>query len=529
MNVSHRNNERWYSSIAGILVLVTITLSILTSVSLILVSDIVSEKLYEMTVQSVLQNQSKDAKQLSYRIIEMPSAISKFIEIDKSIEQSDIDNIFHRISSVEKEVMSVSIIEFDKSEIPIKQLSSSSRTAKDYLPSDFSGTQLYYDYNAILSIGEPYKDNMGIYTITPIYITYYKNGKKSRIIILEYNLSLLFYNTLYSNVAVNENRIYSIYTNEDVLLETTANYMKIRENTLIKNNSLNLLESEKNALIQKGSFNKNSGNIIELFTYTEMGYILKGEIPTSYITSINRQITSNILTVTVLSFLLLITMSIIAIHLKKTKENSIRMSIETIQAKLDPHFLFNTLNSMVGLLSSGESKKLMVGFKNLSLFLRSSLSTQLYVSLKDELDMLESYFEVQKIRYQDSFECTYSIEKEGLLNCVIPRFTIQPIVENCFVHAVALSSEKVSINIHVTTLKKKDLCISISNSGHCSIDDIERIKNSLKTKTLGKNQGVGLSLINKELKILYGNKYGLRIGKISDDFFEILIYLPQKY
>jgi len=270
--------------------------------------------------------------------------------------------------------------------------------------------------------------------------------------------------------------------------------------------------------------------MIELYSSSEMGYIIKGEVPFKYIEQTNKEITSKILTITVLSIFILFIMSGILLHIKRSRENNIRMAIETIQAKLDPHFLFNTLNSMVGLVSSGEDEKLMKGFRNLSIFLRSSIDTKLFVSLRDELNLLTSYFEIQKMRYSDAFEYSYEIESDNLLDANIPRFTIQPIVENCFVHAVALITTEETIHIKITIKKtgKKNIAISILNNGKVSKEDLEKIKRSLGRTKVPENDkhGIGLALINKELKLLYGRKYGLKLGNISDDFFEIIINVP---
>lgn len=523
--------EKWYANIALILILIAVVLSICTSASLFFVGDIVSKKLYDMTVKSVLQRQAKASSQISYHIIDMPSVLGNFLNMDNS-SGKNANSIFRKLSSVETELIAISIIDYDEDE-EIKRVDASTpssdynRLLKD--PINLR-TQLAYGDNTILSIGTPFKDDMGIYTIIPVYYAYYSNGKVSRVLILEYNVSVLFFKTLTSNLTEDDQYTYSIYSQDNTLMETSKNYMKIIKALPPSEYRLNLSASEINTIKTKGSYYRINGDMIELYSSSEMGYIIKGEVPFKYIEQTNKEITSKILTITVLSIFILFIMSGILLHIKRSRENNIRMAIETIQAKLDPHFLFNTLNSMVGLVSSGEDEKLMKGFRNLSIFLRSSIDTKLFVSLRDELNLLTSYFEIQKMRYSDAFEYSYEIESDNLLDANIPRFTIQPIVENCFVHAVALITTEETIHIKITIKKtgKKNIAISILNNGKVSKEDLEKIKRSLGRTKVPENDkhGIGLALINKELKLLYGRKYGLKLGNISDDFFEIIINVP---
>lgn len=524
--------EKWYTNIAWLLILIAVALSVCTFVSLFLVGDIVSDKLYQMTVSGILQSQAKAASQISYHILDMPAAIGNFLDLSKTSEIHDANPIFRKFSSVEKEVIALSIIEYDANENIIRVLESSSSTDHQKLlqTSFHSRTQLVYGDNTILSIGRPYKDSMGIYTIVPVFFTQYDNGKISKILVIEYNISVLFFNTVNSSIGGSDQYSYCIYSQDNLLIETSNNYMRVREPTLQNAEALNLSPSEMNTIKTTGSYYKTSGSVIELYNSSQMGYIIKGEVSTKVIEQTNKEITSIILDITILSICLLFLMSGILLHLKKTREHNIRLVIETIQAKLDPHFLFNTLNSMVGLVTARQEEKLMKGFRDLSIFLRSSIDTRLFVSLREELQLLNSYFEIQKIRYIDTFDYSYDIESDELLDSSIPRFTIQPIVENCFVHAVALitSEEKVHIKVKIGRAEKKDLFICITNSGIGFSGDLEKIRKSLERDKVSDNQrhGIGLFLINKELKLLYGKKYGLKLGTVQEDIFEIIITVP---
>ena len=111
----------------------------------------------------------------------------------------------------------------------------------------------------------------------------------------------------------------------------------------------------------------------------------------------------------------------------------------------------------------------------------------------------------------------------------IPKFSIQPIIENCFVHAVALIAGKES-KIHITIYiirENKDLLIRIENDGPISDNDFIQINNQINSAPNSGKHKIGLSLINQEIKLMYGKKYGLLVEKRNPGL-NIKIRLPAK-
>ncbi|MBQ3028781.1 MAG: sensor histidine kinase, partial [Lachnospiraceae bacterium] len=113
-----------------------------------------------------------------------------------------------------------------------------------------------------------------------------------------------------------------------------------------------------------------------------------------------------------------------------------KAEFELLQAQINPHFLYNTLDTIIWLAETGEQKKVVSMVGSLSDFFRSTLSRgKDIVTLKEELQHVRSYLEIQQVRYQDILQ--YEIEApEELYLCQIPKMTIQPLVENALYHGI---------------------------------------------------------------------------------------------
>ena len=274
---------------------------------------------------------------------------------------------------------------------------------------------------------------------------------------------------------------------------------------------------------------KKEKNRILIFVPSENGYIIGGSLNTDYIRKSIHPILITILFVGFIDVASIILLALLFIRYKTLEEKQIQMQIDTIRTKLDPHFIFNSLNSLVGLISIGNTQEAVTGIRNLSQMIRSTLELGTYISLFDELEFIQNYVDVQRLRYGNQFEYKCIVTEESLLYEEIPKFSIQPIIENCFVHAVALIAGKEN-KIHITIYiirENKDLLIRIENDGQISDNDFIQINNQINSTPNSGKHKIGLSLINQEIKLMYGKKYGLLVEKRNPGL-NIKIRLPAK-
>lgn len=206
---------------------------------------------------------------------------------------------------------------------------------------------------------------------------------------------------------------------------------------------------------------------------------------------------------------------IINIKRKQESENLLREAeLYNLRQQLQPHFLFNSLNSIIALISANPKEARNMTFK-LSDFLRGTLrkeNNQL-ITLEDELDHLQLYLDIEKVRFGHRLQTVIS-SNEDLLNTKVPAMITQPLVENAIKHGLYNVTNEVEIKINCFLMDDL-LCIRVSNP--FDIDDKQIVK---------AGTGFGLSSIQRRLYLLYGRNDLLETN-IQDTVFISTLKIPQ--
>lgn len=191
------------------------------------------------------------------------------------------------------------------------------------------------------------------------------------------------------------------------------------------------------------------------------------------------------------------------------KENSKRIfELKALQSQINPHFIYNTLDTILWLIEFEENEKAIKVTKSLGMILRSTLSiNQDFIMLSKELDHVKNYMDIQKIRYDDKFEYILNINK-NTLDIVVPKLIFQPIVENAIYHGIRQKKENSFIKISSYIIDEA-LIVKVENNG---IDFETDNQNRIKT-VLG---GIGMSNVQQRIKLLCGEQYGIRIYREND-------------
>ena len=190
------------------------------------------------------------------------------------------------------------------------------------------------------------------------------------------------------------------------------------------------------------------------------------------------------------------------------------IELNHLKAQLNPHFIFNALNSIRGLVDENP-KKSKYAITQLSNILRNSLIVEKkkLIHLSEELETVEDYLSLESIRYEERLDVKMDIEEETK-NVKIPPMMIQTLVENGIKHGISRLKEGGKINLH-TKLLKGILKIQIRNSGHYQ-------NNALK------QSGFGISNTKKRLKLIYGDAASFRIFNDSENSVLTEINLPKE-
>lgn len=190
-----------------------------------------------------------------------------------------------------------------------------------------------------------------------------------------------------------------------------------------------------------------------------------------------------------------------------SKENAKRLfELKALQSQINPHFLYNTLDTILWLAELGENQKVVEVSKALGEMMRMSLHiNQTLVPLKDEISHAENYLKIQQTRYEDKLSYRMTGEEE-LLEIQVPKLILQPIVENSIYHGIRPKKGRGTIEISYRR-EGEFLIIEVADDGIGYKETIQKDEKRMKTK-LG---GIGMKNVDQRIKLLLEEDSGIDI------------------
>ena len=199
--------------------------------------------------------------------------------------------------------------------------------------------------------------------------------------------------------------------------------------------------------------------------------------------------------------------------------------LQLLQAQVNPHFLYNTLDTIVWLVEGGMEQDAVDMITSLSVFFRTSLSKgKDIISLAEEERHTLSYLEIQQSRYRDIMEFEIRIPKE-LEGVMVPKLTLQPLAENALYHGIKNKRGKGKILIEGFDLGE-DMMLRVTDNGQGMTP--ERLKEVQDAICTGERAGFGLAAVSERIALYYGAGYGLRISSIEGEGTVIEVYLAKQ-
>lgn len=214
---------------------------------------------------------------------------------------------------------------------------------------------------------------------------------------------------------------------------------------------------------------------------------------------------------------------------EQVKKEQIRLrkaEFELLQAQINPHFLYNTLDAIVWLAEAGEQQKVVNMVENLSDFFRTSLNQgKDIISIKEELQHVRSYLEIQQVRYQDILKYEIYVPEE-MNKYTIPKITIQPLVENALYHGI--KNKRGQGKIAVTgRMEEEYFIIQIEDNGiGMSEKRLQQVRDGIQNKVPTENDIYGLYNVNERIRLNFGEKYGISIESAYMEGTVVSIKLP---
>ncbi len=213
-------------------------------------------------------------------------------------------------------------------------------------------------------------------------------------------------------------------------------------------------------------------------------------------------------------------------NVKEEERKHHMIQLELLQAQVNPHFLYNTLDTIVWMVEADMHDEAIEMLTHLSVFFRTVLSKgEDVISLHDEVLHTKSYLEIQQIRYSDILD--YAIElPQDMEEIRLPKMTLQPLVENALYHGVKEKRGKSSIWITFEDAGR-DIVIQVKDDGIGMTEDrLREVQEGLKNN---QSVGFGMSAVEGRLKLYYGEEYGLDICSKYQEGTVIRVNIPKKF
>lgn len=218
-------------------------------------------------------------------------------------------------------------------------------------------------------------------------------------------------------------------------------------------------------------------------------------------------------------------MDLLMDNIVKEQEIKRKTELDALQAQINPHFLYNTLDSIVWMIESERYDGATTMVISLARFFRISLSKgRNVITLRDELLHVENYLTIQNIRYKNRFN--YKVEgEEDILECASIKLIVQPLVENAIYHGMEFMDGDGEILVKAYKNNNK-ISIDVIDNGLGMTEEIVETLLNGNNKRKGNGSGIGLRNVNERIKLYFGNEYGLEIFSEPDEGTTIRINLP---
>ena len=210
------------------------------------------------------------------------------------------------------------------------------------------------------------------------------------------------------------------------------------------------------------------------------------------------------------------------------EEQKRRSELEVLQSQINPHFLYNTLDSVIWMTENGRTDDAVVMLTSLARFFRISLSRgSSIIPIRDELEHARHYLTIQKMRYKNKFSATITAE-DGVESLYTIKLIVQPILENAIYHGMAYADGDGEITVRAFR-DGGDVLIEVSDNGPGMPEEVVESlldPNGPAAAAGAKGSGIGFRNVHRRIRLTFGADYGLTIFSEPDDGTTVRIRLP---
>jgi len=208
-----------------------------------------------------------------------------------------------------------------------------------------------------------------------------------------------------------------------------------------------------------------------------------------------------------------------------SQEEKRKSELDALQSQINPHFLYNTLDSIVWMIEGAKYEDAVFMITQLASLFRVSLSSgKTIIPIEDEIRHASNYMNIQKVRFKDAFTIDFDID-EGIKRFCTVKLIVQPILENAVYYGVK-DMEDGEIHVKGFMGEDGDIYITVSDNGFgMSSEEVEDLLTD-DTRVRKKGSGVGLINVQRRIQLRFGEEYGLKIDSEPDEGTTVTIHLP---
>lgn len=210
----------------------------------------------------------------------------------------------------------------------------------------------------------------------------------------------------------------------------------------------------------------------------------------------------------------------------KEQEEKRKSELNALQAQINPHFLYNTLDSIVWMAENGNSQDVITMVTSLARLFRISISRgKNIITVEQEVEHARNYLIIQKIRYKNKFTFQFDVD-ERVLNYRTLKLILQPIIENSIYHGIEYMVDEGLIKISVRIEDGKLLYQVEDNGLGMDKDKLDSLLSESYESDSKSGSGVGVKNVHQRIQLYYGKEYGLKIQSELEEGTMVKIYLP---
>jgi two-component system sensor histidine kinase YesM len=215
----------------------------------------------------------------------------------------------------------------------------------------------------------------------------------------------------------------------------------------------------------------------------------------------------------------------------KEQENLKKAEMRALQAQINPHFLYNTLDTIIWMAESKKNKQVIEIVSALSKFFRISLSKgKDWITIAEEIEQTRSYLTIQKIRYRDVLDFNIDFD-EGVSNNTILKLILQPLVENALYHGIKNKRQGGTIYVRAKMKNENEVLLEVEDDGIGFTDEkLAQLQAELADNSgdIRMESGFGIGNVNKRIKLYYGKQYGLSVRSEYNTGTCVTLVIPAK-